>query len=200
MILVKLSESTAARRRVWFFCADDDSADAYAAKTGLTFSASELKVSKASVSEANAAGAATEVGGGWYMYEFTADEVDTLGVACVRVVKTDVYSEMAHVMVVAFDPFASAGLGLTNLDAATSTRLASASYSAPTALLTEASGVESGLTLQGALRLILSATAGRRSGVGSGTELFRDYGNAKSRVTMVFDSNGNTTSVTYDAA
>jgi hypothetical protein len=198
MILIKQSESTAARRRVWFFCADDDSADAYASKTGLTFSAGELKVSKAGATEANAAGTASEVGGGWYMYEATAGEVDTLGVFCLRVVKTDVYSEMTQAMVVAFDPYSATSLGLTNLDATVSSRLASASYSAPSTLLTEASGVETGLTLQGALRLVVAAASGRRSGIGTGTELYRDYGNTKSRITMVFDANGNTTSVTYD--
>jgi hypothetical protein len=50
------------------------------------------------------------------------------------------------------------------------------------------------------MRLILAAVAGRRSGVNTGVELMRDYGNSKSRITMTFDSSGNTTAVTYDAS
>ena len=200
MNLIKLNESTAARRVVYFFAADDDSADAYAPQTGLTFSASELKVSKGGAAEANSAGSASEIGGGWYAYTFTAGEVDTLGPVLLRTAKTDTYTDGTLVHVVAFDPYSATSLGLSNVDAAISTRLAATSYAAPSTLLTEASGVETGLTLQGALRLILSVGPGRRSGVGTGTELFRDYGNTKTRVTMVFDANGNTTSVTYDPA
>lgn len=199
-MMIKQSESTAARRTVYFFAADDDAADAYAPQTGLTFSAAELKVSKGGAAEANSAGSVSEIGGGWYAYTFTAGEVDTLGPVLLRTNKTDTYSEAAVVQVVAFDPYAAAGLGLTNLDAAVSTRLASASYAAPSALLTEASGVETGLTLQGAMRLILAAVAGRRSGVNTGVELMRDFGNSKTRISMTFDASGNTTDVTYDAS
>jgi len=200
MNLIKLSEATAARRVVYFFAADDDAAQEYAPQTGLTFSAAELKVSKGGAAEANSAGSVSEIGGGWYAYTFTAGEVDTLGPVLLRTAKTDTYTDGTLVHVVAFDPYAVAGLGLTNLDTEVSSRLASASYEAPSALLTEASGVETGLTLQGALRLILSSVAGRRSGVNTGVELMRDYGNSKTRISMTFDSSGNTTDVTYDAS
>lgn len=65
-MMIKQSESTAARRTVYFFAADDDAADAYAPQTGLTFSAAELKVSKGGAAEANSAGSVSEIGGGWY--------------------------------------------------------------------------------------------------------------------------------------
>jgi hypothetical protein len=198
MNLIKLNESTAARRVVYFFAADDDSADAYAPQTGLTFSAAELKVSKGGAAEANSAGSASEIGGGWYAYTFTAGEVDTLGPVLLRTAKTDTYTDGTLVHVVAFDPYAAGSLGLTNLDAAISTRLPTASYAAPSTLLSEASGVETGLTLQGALRLMVASVAGRRSGVNTGVEIMRDYANSKTRITMTFDSNGNTTAVTYD--
>ena len=195
---IKQSEATAAGRVVYFFCADDDSADGFAAKTGLTFSAGDLKISKAGGVEANHAGTVAEIGGGWYAYTYTAGEVDTMGPLLFRTNKTDVYCDGAVSLVVAFDPYSATSLGLSNVDAAISTRLASASYAAPTALLTEASGIETGLTLQGAVRLILASVAGRRSGVNTGVELLRDYPNSKTRITMTFDSNGNTTAVTYD--
>lgn len=201
MLLMQQSEGTSTYRKIRFFCADDDSADAYAPKTGLTFSAGELKVAKGgSITEANTAGSVTEQGGGWYDYEFTAGELDTLGLVTLRVAKTDVYSEMVQAQVVPWDPYSATSMGLTNLDAAISSRLATSSYEAPSTALTASSGVETGLTLQQAMRLILAAVAGRRSGIGTGTELYRDYGNTKSRVTMVFDANGNTTSVSYDVS
>jgi hypothetical protein len=197
---VLLNEATAARRRIPLFLFDDDAADAYAPKTGLTFTASEILISKNGATEVNSAGTVVEIAGGGYYYQATQAELDTVGFFSVRPNKTDVYGSPSVVQIIALNLYDAAAAGMTNLDAAVSTRLASASYAAPTTLLTSADGVETGLTLQGALRLILSVGPGRRSGVGTGTELFRDYGNTKTRVTMVFDANGNTTSVTYDPA
>lgn len=194
-MLIQQSEATAARRTVFFTAVNTADDTAYTS----TLSGADIRISKAGAAEADSAGTATHIGTGLFSYAFTAGEVDTLGEVSLRLAKTGLYNDVRVVNVVAFDPYDTAGLGLTNLDATVSTRLASASYAAPSALLTEASGVESGLTLQGALRLILAAVAGRRSGVNTGVELMRDYGNAKSRITMTFDSSGNTTAVTYDA-
>lgn len=202
MILIKQNESTASLRRVFFFCADDDSADNYAPKTGLTFSNGELKISKAGAVEFNAAnyGTVTEVGGGWYSYEYAAGEVDTLGAVMLRTNKTDVYSDAVIAQVVPFNPYDAAGLGLGNLDAAVSTRLPFSSYSAPETMLTYGSGIETGYSLQQALRVILSVLAGRVSGAGTGTEVFRDINNTKNRVTATIDANNNRTNVTTDAS
>jgi len=199
-VLIELSEATAARRRIVFFAMDDDSADAYAPKTGLSFSTSEVKLSKNGAAEANSSGTVTEIGGGAYYYEAAQAELDTVGFLTVRPAKTDVYTMPVAVQVVSFDPYNAASLGLTNLDAALSTLLADADYLAPSTVLTSASGIETGLTLQGAVRLILAAVAGRRAGVNTGTETFRDYTNAKTRITHVDDGNGNTSTVTYDAS
>jgi len=199
-MFIELSEATAARRRIPFFCFDDDSADAYAVKTGLTFSTSEVKLSKNGAAEVDSGGTVTEVGGGSYYYEATQAELDTVGFLSVRPAKTDVYTRGVMVQVVSFDPYNAATLGMTNFDATITSRLASADYDAPEAALTYASGVETGLTLQGAVRLILAAVAGRRSGINSGTEIFRDYGNTKNRISHTDDGSGNTSSVTYDAS
>ena len=194
-MLIQQSEATAARRTVYFTAVNTADDTAYTS----TLSGADVRISKAGAAEANSAGAATHIATGLFKYEFTTGEVDTLGEVSVRLAKTGVYNDVRVVNVVAFDPYDTAGLGLTNLDATVSTRLASASYEAPAALLTEADGVETDLTLQGALRVILAAVAGRRSGVNTGVELMRDFGNSKSRITMTFDSSGNTTAVTYDA-
>jgi hypothetical protein len=194
-MLIQQSETTAARRTVYFTAVNTADDTAYTS----TLSGADIRISKAGGAEADSAGAATHIATGLFKYEFTAGEVDTLGEVSLRLAKTGVYNDVRVVNVVAYDPYDVTGLGLSNMDATVSSRLASASYAAPTALLTEASGVETGLTLQGALRVILAAVAGRRSGVNTGVELMRDFGNNKSRITMTFDSSGNTTAVTYDA-
>ena len=197
MQLLKLSEATAAYRKILFFAFDDDAADAYAPLTGLTFAAGELKWKKAGVAEANAAGTATEVGGGWYEYEATAGELDTLGVALMRTNKADVYSEGVPVQVVAFNPYSAADLGLSRIDAAVSTRFAAGSYESPTVVLTNANGVETGLSLAQAITRICAMTAGKRTGIGSGIEYYYDNTGTTAIVTATIDSSGNTTAITY---
>jgi hypothetical protein len=194
-MLIRQSESTAARRTV-FFTAVNTSDDSVHTSTIL---AADIKLSKAGDAEASATNNATHLATGLHKLELTAAECDTLGEVSIRLNKTGVYNDVRLVNVVAFNPYASSDLGLSNLDAAMSSRLASANYSAPSSLLTFTDGVETGLTVQGAIRLVLAAVAGRRSGVNTGVELMRDYGNSKSRITMTFDSSGNTTAVTYDA-
>jgi len=59
--------------------------------------------------------------------------------------------------------------------------------------------VETGMTFRGALRLMGAVLVGRRSGTGSGTEVFNAaVTNAKARVTATIDGNGNRTNVTTD--
>ena len=59
--------------------------------------------------------------------------------------------------------------------------------------------VEAGMTFRGALRLMGAVLAGRRSGTGSGTEVFNAaVTNAKPRVTATIDGSGNRTNVTTD--
>jgi hypothetical protein len=55
------------------------------------------------------------------------------------------------------------------------------------------------MTFRGALRLMGAVLMGRRSGTGSGTEVFNAaVTNAKPRVTATIDGNGNRTNVTTD--
>lgn len=59
--------------------------------------------------------------------------------------------------------------------------------------------VETGMTFRGALRLMAAVLVGRRSGTGSGTEVFNAaVTNAKPRVTATIDGSGNRTNVTTD--
>ena len=191
-----LSEPTAARRRIPLFFFDDDSADSYAPKTGLTFAAGELKISKNGAAEANTAGTVTEVAGGTYFYEATAAELDTLGFLTIRPAKTDVYGGPITVQVLAVNLYDATAAGITRLDATVSSRLAASSYDNADALLDKTNGVETGLTLRQALRLLTAVLGGRISGAGTGVEVFRNFNDTTNRVTASIDASGNRTSVT----
>lgn len=190
---IKQSESTAARRVLYFFCADDDSADGFAAKTGLTFSAGDLKLSKAGAVEANHAGTVAEIGGGWYAYTATAGEVDTLGPLLFRTNKTDVYCDGVLALVVAFDPFAATNLGLGHLDAAMSSRLAASAYESPDEVFGYA--IHTGYTFLQAIRHMSAMLHGRVNGAGTGREVFRSVVDDADAVVITNDTAGNRTNV-----
>jgi hypothetical protein len=83
------------------------------------------------------------------------------------------------------------------------TRLASASYTAPPTAQNNADAVldtvtEGAWTLRKILRIIMAAFGGKSSGGGTGTEVYRDVGDTKPRITALTDSNGNRSSVTVD--
>jgi hypothetical protein len=105
MLLIKQSESTAARRRVPVVFVDDT--DGKTAETGVTLSAGDMKLSKDGGAEGNHAGSLTELAGGDYYYEFTSGEVDTLGYLTGRIVKNGVRTFRIAAQVVAFDPYAT---------------------------------------------------------------------------------------------
>lgn len=67
------------------------------------------------------------------------------------------------------------------------------------ALLDRAAGVETGFTFRQAMRLVLSVLAGKVSGGGTATEVFRDVNDSKDRIVATVDASGNRTSVTRDA-
>jgi len=200
-MFIKQSEATAALRKIYFFCADDDSADSYAPKTGLTFASGELKISKGGAADFNASNYATttEIGGGWYTYEFSTGEVDTVGPLLFRTNKTDVYSDAQILQVVPWNPYDSTSLGITRLDATVSSRLPTTSYESLTTQLDAASTVETGLSLRGFYRLAAAVLFGKVSGAGTGTEVFRNaIADTKARVTSAVDTSGNRTTVTTD--
>jgi len=65
-------------------------------------------------------------------------------------------------------------------------------------LLDLAAGVETGLTLRQALRLLVAAEAGKLSGAATTTIVIRNYGDSKNRITGTVDSDGNRTAISYD--
>lgn len=62
------------------------------------------------------------------------------------------------------------------------------------------SDIETGYSMREALRLILSALAGKVSGGGTTTITIRNVTDNKNRITATVDSNGNRTAVTYNVS
>lgn len=94
---------------------------------------------------------------------------------------------------------------LDNADAAVSSRLASASYTAPDSAATIASAVwssilENGQTATWMFRVMFSALAGLVSGADVNVPKFRDMANTKNRIDAVTDANGNRSIVTLDGS
>jgi hypothetical protein len=102
--------------------------------------------------------------------------------------------------VVAFDPYAVSNLGLTNIDDAISSRLATASYQTVDTWLALPDTLGTGWSLARLLRAVLSTTAGKLNGAGTGTETFRDPLTDELITTSNVDANGNRLSVTINLA
>lgn len=171
MQTIKLDEATANYRWVAFRCLDDDSADDYAPKTGLTFSAGELKIAKRGTAAASAANHASvvEAGNGWYWYPLSQGECDTLGPLMLIVAKTDVFADAALAQVVSYDPQDANALGLARIDAAVTT---ASPANMATALLDLEDGIETGLTPRQALRLLCAIIGGQTEGADTNSEKF----------------------------
>ena len=127
MFQIKLSESTPARRRIPVLLVD--STDGFTPKTGQT--GLTVTISKNSATAVAGVGSVTEVGNGVYYYEFTAGEADTLGWIALNVQKAVCRQYNAIIQVMAYDYAAGTNLGLTNLDALITSRMATFTYTAP---------------------------------------------------------------------
>lgn len=175
MLQIALSEATAARRRIPLVCVDD--ADGVTIRTGQTFAAADIQVSKAGAAEANSAGSVTELAGGLYFYLPTTGEVDTRGFLSLRSAKAGIrfLGNLGPVVVV------QVGVEVQLADG----------------FLALTDGVESGLTPKQCLQAIFATGAGKLSGAGTGTETFRNKADTTNRVVATVDSNGNRTAVSF---
>lgn len=177
MTLIKQNETVNARKHIPMKLVD--ATDGFTPETTLTIASSEIKISKAGGIEANSAGTVIEIGGGVYVYQPTDAEVNTLGQLLVRVTKTGVRDAVFTAQVVAFDPF-------TDI---------------PTSIFDSSNGIETGLTFRQAIRLAMAVLAGKVSGAGTNTEVFRNaVADSKARVTVTVDTSGNRSAISYDGS
>lgn len=116
---IKLSESTAARKRATIYLVD--ATDGYTPETGVA--TPTIEISKNGGAQASGTGTFTEIGDGLYYYEFASGEIDTLGTVQLRCVKSGTSREFVDVVqIVAYDPYDATAFGLSRLDAAISSR------------------------------------------------------------------------------
>lgn len=98
-----------------------DSTDHVTGKTGLT---PTVTLSKSGAAFGAPAGAVTEIANGWYKVAGNATDTNTLGPLVLHATGTGADPVDIEYAVVAFDPQDAAGLGLSRVDAAITTRLA----------------------------------------------------------------------------
>lgn len=163
-MLIKQSESTAARRTVYFTAVNTADDSAYTS----TLSGADIQVSKAGGAESNSAGTATHIATGLFKYVMTAGECDTLGEVSIRLAKSGVYNDVRTVNVVPWDPYSASSLGLSNLDATVSSR----SSHTVANVWDVADGVETGMTPRQALRLLCAVLGGQTEGADTNSEKF----------------------------
>lgn len=121
MKLLLANQSTAAKRRVYFFCVD--ATDGITPETGEAGGQPQVSTDGAAWTDTGI-GVLVAQGDGFYYAELTQAAVASVGVTITTKYKS-VNTAMApgtSVQVVAFDPDDVAALGLTNLDAAVSSR------------------------------------------------------------------------------
>lgn len=137
------------------------------------------------------------------------------------------FNDLSAAQVNAEADTALADVGLTTtitgrVDAAVSSRLSSAGYTAPDnasistinsnvaalpsantnadALLARTNGIETGWTVREGLRIMLSVLAGKASGLDTTTARYRDMADSKDRIVATVDADGNRSNVTKDAS
>lgn len=162
MQLIKLSESTAARRRIPFFATDI--ADGVTAKTGLTFAAAEMQISENGAAYANGGGTVTEVGSGLYYYECATADIDTLGFLTLKLNDSLMTAQTVAVQIVAFDPYA-AGVNVVSMDAGVITAAAIATG----AIDADALAADAGTEIAAAVAVNLASNQGTASAGGAST-------------------------------
>ena len=173
MFKVKQNESNAAYRTIYFLATNTADNSGYTSN----LLASELKLSKAGGTEANASNGSTHIANGLHKFVLTPTEVDTFGFLSIRIAKTGVYGDVTVVQVVAFDAYDGADLGISGLD--------------PTAILTTPNGVFVGRSMQRALQSMYAVLCGKSAGRGSATERFYNPADGSDEViAFTFETDG----------
>jgi hypothetical protein len=165
---MRLLTQSTATNVMVFMCS---SSDHISSVTGATLT---ITLSKDGGAFASISPTVTERGNGWYNLALTSGNTDTLGDLVLHITATGADATDFLMRVIAVD-FATADQ-----------------------LLDIANGVETGITLRQALRVVASALAGKLSGAGTGTEVIRSATDSKNRITATVDANGNRTAISLD--
>lgn len=124
---------------------------------------------------------------------YGADELDATAIrAAIGLASANLDTQLSTIDTVVDTILADTGTDGVALSSATLQSIA-------TTLLDLSSSIESSVTLRGAVRLILAASAGKLSGATTTTVTIRNVGDSKDRITATVDADGNRSAVTTDA-
>lgn len=175
-----------------------DSVDGNTAETGLTIANTDIKLWKggATTLASKNSGGATHISGGNYYAVLDATDTDTVGMLEVVVSVSGAMTVIRRYYVLeqaVYDAmFAASATGVP-------ASLTTAIDALPTLAEILAGGDVDGYTVEGTLKLLLAALAGKVSGGGTTTVTIRAADDSKARVTATVDSSGNRSALTLDA-
>ncbi len=127
-------------------------------------------------------------------------DTDSTQLAAIRADTEDIQSRIPAALV-SGRINASVGAMASNVvtaDALASDAVAEIQSGIPASILDAAAGVETGMTMRQALRVMLASLAGKVSGGGTTTITFRNVGDTKDRIVATVDGDGNRSAVTLD--
>jgi hypothetical protein len=138
------------------------------------------------VNVVNAAGTA------WGSGAITAGAIASDAIAAAKIASGAITSAKFASGAITADSIAADAIGASELASDAANEIADA-------LLDRTAGVETSLTVRQWLRLAASVLFGKASGMGTNTNVFRDFGDTKDRISATTDSSGNRTAVTSDS-
>lgn len=178
MKLIKLSESTAARKKIAFTTVSISNLQTRLDPDTLTFTTRVIKPDGTSASGGGSITHPDDTNAlGVCYYECGSGDIDTLGECVLRVSgtgSTNMEPREIPYDVVAWDPY-------TDI--------------AATVL---AGQLETGVTVKQGLQIIGATTSGKLSGGGTGTEVMKGLDGSTTRATSTNDSDGNRTDMVYN--
>jgi hypothetical protein len=187
-----IKQSTAATVKLGPFL---DDTDGKTAKTGLTISQADIRLSKngGAFAQSNNTAGATHNENGYYDVPLNATDANTLGTLRVAVSKSGTLPVWQDYMVVPANVWDSMfGGAVLNVNVSTM------SSAAVDSILDDP--VEGSYTMRQLLRLMAAALFGKASGGGTATITFRDLGDSKNRITATVTTNGDRTVVVLDGS
>lgn len=168
-----------------------DDADGKTAETTLTLSQADIRLSKngGAFAQKGDTNSATHMENGMYSCALNTTDTGTAGVLSVLINESGALMVRQDYMVLAADAYdalvSDSGNGI----------LADAATSVTSASLGSAYGNK---TLMEALKTMFAVLAGKASGMGTTTAVFRNIGDTADVVTATVDASGNRTSVTLN--
>ncbi len=192
-----LKQSTAATIKLGPFI---DDTDGKTAKTGLTISQADIRLSKngGDIAQSNDATGATHDELGYYNVPLDATDTNTLGRLLVAVHESGalpVWQEFLVVTANVYDTLCSTDTFDVNVTSLADDVITAAKFDENTAYPLKFASID-GFTFEQIIQIMVAILAGKVSGGATSTITYKDLTDAVNRVVMTVDSSGNRSAVT----